>query len=63
MSSAVLVNGNATEFFNPSRGIRQVDPLFPYIFILRLEYLFVAIHGNEGRGVGNRFLALVVAFR
>lgn len=33
-SIVVLVNGTRTEYFNPSRGIHQKDPMSPYIFIL-----------------------------
>ncbi|CAN1136858.1 Transposon TX1 uncharacterized 149 kDa protein [Linum perenne] len=47
--SSVLVNGSPTEFFRPSRGIRQGDPLSPFLFILLTNTLSFLIE----KGVRN----------
>lgn len=43
---SVLVNGSPNGFFKTSRGIRQGDPLSPYLFSVAMEGLTVAL--NEG---------------
>ena len=38
-SIAILFNGNKLDSFHPSRGIRQGDPISPYLFLLCMEFL------------------------
>lgn len=36
---SMIVNGNPVGKFSPSRGIRQGDPISPYLFLLCAENL------------------------
>ncbi|GKV06468.1 hypothetical protein SLEP1_g18364 [Rubroshorea leprosula] len=50
-SFSCIINGGVTESFKPSRGLRQGDPLSPYLFILCLEYLSLNLHHGTNSGL------------
>jgi hypothetical protein len=47
---AVRVNGELTDPIVPSRGIRQGDPISPYLFLLCTERLSNLLQQSENRG-------------
>ena len=45
--SCVVNNGHSTGYFPSERGTRQGDPLSAYLFILRVESLFIQIRKDK----------------
>ncbi|GJR49954.1 zinc finger, CCHC-type containing protein [Tanacetum coccineum] len=49
--SSVLVNGSPTSEFDIYRGLRQGDPISPFLFILAMEGLHMLTHKAEAMGI------------
>ena len=47
MRMTVLVNGTPIEFFSTFRGLRQGNPLSPYLFVLTMEAFSILISRAE----------------
>ena len=50
---SVLINGTSSGFFQSSRGLRQGDPISPYLFVVVMEALSCLIK----RAVNGGFLS------
>ena len=37
---SVCINGNLVGYFSSTKGLRQVDPLLPYLFVMVIELLY-----------------------
>ncbi|GJR98826.1 RNA-directed DNA polymerase, eukaryota, reverse transcriptase zinc-binding domain protein [Tanacetum coccineum] len=49
--SSILVNGSPASEFDICRGLRQGDPLSPFLFILAMEGLHMLTHKAEAMGI------------
>jgi len=47
IQNSILINGQPVGNICPTRGIRQGDPLSPYLFILYAEALSSLLHHTE----------------
>lgn len=50
VSYSIFINGQPSKTLIPSRGLRQGDPLSPYLFLMCAESLNLLIKGAELRG-------------
>lgn len=51
VSYATLINGTPGETITPSRGLRQGDPLSPYLFLICVEGLSSLLQKAESSGI------------
>lgn len=50
VSYSLLLIGHSVQTFSPERGLRQGDPLSPYLFIIAINALSAALHLAEFNG-------------
>ena len=48
---SILVNGTPTKEFQMEKGVRQGDPLAPFLFVLAMEGLYVAMKEAQVKGI------------
>lgn len=56
-SFSTIINGEPIVFFEPQRGLRQGDPLSPYLFIICVEGLSSLFQATEQNGTFPKLMA------
>lgn len=49
--ASILINGSPTNEFTMGRGVRQGDPLLPFLFIIAMEGLNIAIKTTRDKSL------------
>ena len=47
IKSCIINNGLCSHYFNVERGVRQGDPLSPYLFVICVKILATAVRNDE----------------
>ena len=65
ITACVAINGSYTDWFQIQRGVRQGDPLFPYLYLISAEILSLLIKKNKdikGIHLADNYEALLSQF-
>jgi hypothetical protein len=56
VSFSVLINGSSAGFFNRSKGVRQGDPLSPFLFVIVMEAFSRMVKASVEQGLFSGFV-------
>eukprot|EP00253_Pinus_taeda_P029050 PITA_29050 len=62
-SFSILLNGAPSRLFTPSKGLRQGNPLSPFLFVLMMEGLGRAIKMANAKGRIQRNITRILGFQ